>query len=270
MDLAGFIYSALALALQPPMDILPVVLAFGVSLAVVRLTMPPLLLVHFKNDGTGFGNIDIGLNAFVAFQFGGMINLTQTPLIYWFILVPIGVTGVANAMNMSAGYNGLESGQIAIVSGSLFIISSIRGTQESMLIFAALTGASVGLFWFNRFPPRVFIGDIGTLGLGAAIAAGAIIGGLEVYGLIAILPAFYEAVATVYFGYVRKNGDRREACHNPRIGPDGALSPPKGAERYTLAYRLLAKTPMKEARLVTVLLTLYAVAGLAAIALSLV
>ena len=227
----------------------------------------PLLLVHFKAGMSGPGTFNIGENAFIALPFDGMVDFTAMPFVYWLVLVPIGVTGVANAMNMSAGYNGLESGQVAVVGGVLFLISGIRGTQESLLIFAALFGAAIALFWFNRHPARVFVGDIGTLGLGAAIAAGAVIGGIELWGLIAIAPAFYEAGATLYYGLVKRE-DRRAACHNPRIAPDGTLSPPPGAERYTLAYLILAKYPMTESRLVATLLGLYAVCGLVAVLLS--
>ena len=102
------------------------------------------------------------------------------------------------------------------------------------------------------------------------MAAGLIIGGLEIYGLIAIAPAFYEAGSTLYYRAVRGGIDRREACHNPRIAKDGTLSPPKGAERYTLAYLILGKRPMKEPQLVATLLLLYALCGGTAIALSLV
>jgi len=247
-----------------------------VKAVVVVFASLPLLLVHFHagppltaTQLIGPGTINISENAFIALPFGQMVDLTSIPLLYWFILVPIGVTGVANAMNMSAGYNGLESGQIAIVSAGLLVVSGIRGTQESLLIFATLVGAAVGLFWFNRHPARMFVGDIGSLGLGAAIAAGAIIGGIEVWGLIAIAPAFYEAGATLWYGGIRKVS-RREACHSPVIAVDGKLSPPKGAERYTLAYLILGRRPMTEPRLVATLLSLYALSGLAAVALSLV
>ena len=107
------------------------------AVAVVFASLP-LLLVHFKNAGTGVGTIEIATNAFVALPGGGVIDFTAIPLFYWFILVPIGVTGVANAMNMSAGYNGLESGQIAVVSGGLLVVAALRGTLESVLIFSAL------------------------------------------------------------------------------------------------------------------------------------
>ena len=250
-----------------------------VKAAAVVFASLPLLLVHFKlwTDGTVItnlssyiaNNIDIAKNAFIALPLGGIIDFRSMPYVYWFVLVPIGVTGVANAMNMSAGYNGLESGQIAVVSGSLFFVAAIRAAPESLLIFAALVGAALGLFSFNRHPARVFVGDIGTLGLGAVIAAGAIIGGLEFWGLVAIAPAYYEAGATFYYGVLRKV-DRRSACHGPRISEDGALSPPPGAERYTLAYLLLSRWPMTERKLVATLLGLYALSGIAAVVLALV
>ena len=183
--------------------------------------------------------------------------------------MPIGVTGVANAMNMSAGYNGLESGQVVVVSSVLLTISVLRGDPDfSPMLFASLLGCSLGLYFFNRYPAHVFIGDIGTLGLGAALAAGVILGHLEFYGLIAIAPAFYEGAATIYYGFRNKNGERKSACKNPIIERNGVLRPPAGASRYTLAYWILSKRPMSEKALVRMLLLLYGVSGVIAITLS--
>jgi len=220
----------------------------------------PLLLVHVAPASIGF---PFGL----ALSFEASYTLY---LVYWLVLVPIGVTGMANAMNMSAGYNGLESGQVLVVSLGLFIISMIQGTSEvAMIVFIAIAGCALGLFYFNKFPAKVFVGDIGTLGLGAAMAAGVVMGHIEFCAVIAIIPAFYELFATLYFGGIKKK-NRREACHNPVINEDGTLSPPKGAEKYTLAYYILSKKPMKEGRLVAVILALYAVCSAVAIVLSVV
>ncbi len=234
------------------------------AMAVVFASLP-LLLVHLGDP-------------IIRFPFGLCLDFSYYPqvsgtyllyLIYWLILVPIGVTGMANAMNMSAGYNGLESGQVLVASLGLFIISILRGTSEvALIVFIALVGCSSGLFYFNRFPAKIFVGDIGTLGMGAAMAAGVIMGHIEFYAVVAIAPAFYEAIATIYFGLFKKVTNRREACHNPIINEDGTLSPPKGAERYTLAYYILSKKPMKEGRLVTVILALYALSCAIAIVLS--
>ncbi len=216
----------------------------------------PLMLVH--------------VGSAIQLPFGQSIPLVGVMyFLYWLVLVPLGVTGVANAMNMSAGYNGLESGQIAIVSTSVLAVLFIRPGQEfSVITVGSLLGASLGLYAFNRYPAKVFVGDIGTLGLGAAIAAVIILAHVEIYGLIAIIPAFYEAGATAYYSLIKKVPDRRHACHNPVIHEDGTLSPPTGAERYTLAYWILSRKPMTEPRLVRTVLGLYALSGVAAIVLS--
>src|SRR5437667_8883037 len=101
----------------------------------------PLMLVHLGPE-----TINLPLGFQISFPSG-------VHLLYWLILVPIGVTGFANAMNMSAGYNGLESGQIAIVALALLIITRLRsGAEYSSLIFAAMGGSSIALFFLNRSP----------------------------------------------------------------------------------------------------------------------
>src|SRR5438094_10427283 len=185
------------------------------------------------------------------------------------LLVPNVFNCIANAMTLSAGYNRIDIGQIAIASVSLLAIVTLRHRPDyASLIFAAIAGSSLGLYVFNRYPSRIFIGDIGTLGLGAALASGVILGHIEFYGLVVVAPAFYEAIATTYYGFHKENGKRKLCCRNPVIRSDGSLQPPDGAGMYTLAYWLLSKRPMHEKTLVLVLLGLYMLSGATAIALS--
>ncbi len=223
----------------------------------VAFSALPLMLVHL---GTPV----------ITFPFGYQwAFLGQWHLLYWLILVPFGVTGVANAMNMSAGYNGLETGQISVIAISLLLVGQLRGGPDvSLLVFGAIFGCALGLYYFNRYPARVFVGDIGTLGLGAALAAGIILAHIEFYGVIAIAPAFFELGTTLYFGAKGTNGSRRRACRSPVIRPDGTLRPPEGASRYTLAYLILSNKPMTEKTLVRTLLALYALSGAVAVFLS--
>jgi UDP-N-acetylglucosamine--dolichyl-phosphate N-acetylglucosaminephosphotransferase len=213
------------------------------------------MLVHFGSEH-------------IVFPFDIVIDVPY--YVYWLVLVPIGITGGGNAINMSAGYNGLESGQIVVISAFLLLIVTLSNPMSYAIpIFASLLGCSLALFYFNRYPARVFVGDIGTLGMGAAAAAGVIIGDIELFGAICLLPAFYEVAATAFY-IVVGNHSRKEACQNPVIDSQGRLSPPEGSERYTLAYLLLSIRPMTEKRLVAVILGLYAVSGLIALVLSVV
>ncbi|MEW5955542.1 MAG: glycosyl transferase family 4 [Candidatus Micrarchaeota archaeon] len=197
----------------------------------------------------------------VSLPFVGAVDLG---LFYTFILIPIGVTGAANAVNMSAGYNGLEAGEGAVISVFLLVIALSTGNVAAAVILAALFGACLAFLKFNWNPARVFPGDVGTYVIGGAIAAAVIIGNMEKFGLILFLPAFYELFATVYYKF--KKVDRRKTCHNPVL-KGGKIIPPKGAENFTLAFFILGRKPMAESRLVATILLLYAACGCAALAL---
>jgi UDP-N-acetylglucosamine--dolichyl-phosphate N-acetylglucosaminephosphotransferase len=183
---------------------------------------------------------------------------------FWILIVPIGIFAAANAFNMSAGYNGLESGQTAVISFFMLILAiCTKANYMGILIFASTFGASIVLYKYNQYPAQTFVGDVGTLSMGALIATGAIFTGLEIYAMICIAPMFYELCATGYYKY--RKIERRWACHKPVINGNKTLQPPKGAEKYTLCYYLLSKTPMTEKELVDKVLKLFIISGLMAL-----
>ena len=105
--------------------------------------------------------------------------------------------------------------------------------------------------------------------MGAALAAGIILAHIEFYGVIAVAPAFYELIATLYFGALGRNTERKLACRNPVIDAQGRLYAPTDAKNFTLAYVLISRKPLCERTLVHMLMGIYAVAGVAAVGLSL-
>jgi UDP-N-acetylglucosamine--dolichyl-phosphate N-acetylglucosaminephosphotransferase len=97
----------------------------------------------------------------------------------WIPLVPFAVTAGANAVNTFAGFNGMEIGCGAILTSSLIIVGGVMLSPTSdiagLIILAALLGALLGFLPYNKYPARIFTGDIGTLCVGSAIAVGAIV-----------------------------------------------------------------------------------------------
>ena len=179
-------------------------------------------------------------------------------LLFWLLLVPLGVTGCANALNMSAGYNGLESGQIIIISSALLIISILDKSDYAIsIIYAGIVGSSLALYMFNKYPAKIFVGDVGTLGLGSLIAASVIMGGHIIYGIICIIPTFYEFFSTIK--YSLRKVERRGSCMNPVLLDSGLIKPPKGSEDYTLAFFLLSKFDLSEKSLVNRILSFYVI-----------
>ncbi|WP_297480994.1 glycosyltransferase 4 family protein [Thermococcus sp.] len=127
------------------------------------------------------------------------------------------VTGSANLVNMLAGFNGLEVGTSAIILGFLALIT--KGTARELALIGL--GASLGFLWWNRYPARVFPGDTGTLSLGALIGLVGILGKVEVYTAILLIPHFLDfaiKALSVRFG-VRKHG-------RTEVLPDGTLKAP--------------------------------------------
>lgn len=179
--------------------------------------------------------------------------------LYNFILVPLGVTGAANAANLTAGYNGLEAGFGVVAFSTLLVIAMQSNAVAAAVLLAAGLGACIGFLKYNWFPAKIFPGDVGTLSIGALLAAAAILGNMEKYAVILVLPAVYELAATVY--YSLKKVSRRHAVHSPVIAMDGTLSPPKGSKYYNLPHLLLSRKPMREPHLVLTYLALFVFSG---------
>ena len=117
--------------------------------------------------------------------FMGMIDFG---ILYPLFLVPLGITGAANAVNMLAGFNGLEVGMGIVAVGSLAIIAYLIGQTTSLIILMAALGALVATLRYNWYPAKIFIGDVGTLSIGAVIACAVIVGNYETAGAIIIIP----------------------------------------------------------------------------------
>jgi len=205
----------------------------------------------------------------IDLPFGYTIDFSSIDLVFWVIVVPIAVTGLANAMNLSAGYDGLVTGQTIIISISLFTVTILtRQSIHAPLILGCVIGCAIALHYYNQYPAVAFVGNVGTFAFGSVLAACVIIGNLEFTGLIAIAPAFYEALAAMYYMIIKKI-DRKPACGNPIIDKEGRLHAPKNAEYYTLAYWILSKKPMTEKNLTRTILSIYLLSGAISVIVSL-
>ncbi|MFH1588832.1 MAG: hypothetical protein ABIA76_05850 [Candidatus Diapherotrites archaeon] len=142
--------------------------------------------------------------------------------IYSLILIPIGVTGAANAFNMLAGFNGLEAGQGILIIATLSIVAFFEGQIEAVLIGIAMISALLAFIRFNWFPAKVFGGDSLTLMIGATIASMAIIGNMEKLGIYLLAIYFIELgfkakhkFQSQCFGLPQKDGSLKR---NPKGG----------------------------------------------------
>lgn len=144
----------------------------------------------------------------------------------WLIYIPIVVfiiTAVSNSANLTDGLDGLLSGTSAIAGIILGIFAYVSGRVDfssflnimylpeagELTIFAAsLVGACLGFLWYNSYPAAVFMGDTGSLALGGALGAFAVMIHKEL--LLPIICGIFmvEAISviiqTTWFKYTRR------------------------------------------------------------------
>lgn len=97
------------------------------------------------------------------------------------ILIIVMLVGASNAVNLTDGLDGLLAGTAAIAFGAFGVLAWYGFPQDNVTIFTlAVVGALLGFLVFNAHPAKVFMGDTGSLALGGAIAAVAILTKLEI------------------------------------------------------------------------------------------
>ncbi len=133
-------------------------------------------------------------------------------ILYTLILIPIGITGASNVTNMLAGFNGLEAGMGSVACFSLGVIALGIGRIESAIILISMCGALLAFLYYNWYPAKVLIGDLGTLSIGAVISASVIIGNFEMAGVIVIIPYAIDFFIKAKNGFPSRNWWGEQDC----------------------------------------------------------
>ncbi len=149
----------------------------------------------------------------VLFPFIGHV---ECGILYSQVIVPTFVLVAANLVNMHSGFNGMASGLSVIVLISLIIKSLMSGPIDNIIAIIAVAGATLGFHLFERYPSRIFWGNIGSLTVGSAIGVLIVIQGFIVSGFIMLVPHTVNFLMYVYwrvkkypqvkFGSVRDDG----------------------------------------------------------------
>jgi phospho-N-acetylmuramoyl-pentapeptide-transferase len=145
------------------------------------------------------------------------------------ILTYLVIVGSSNAVNLTDGLDGLAIMPVVMVGSALGVFAYVAGSAvyskylffphipgagELLVFCAAIAGAGLAFLWFNTHPAQVFMGDVGALGLGAALGTIAVIVRQEI--VLAIMGGIFVAEAlsvmlqVSYFKYTkRKYGEGR-------------------------------------------------------------
>lgn len=193
-----------------------------------------------------------------------IVGKTRLTIIYP-LLIFFAIAVPANAVNMMDPLNGVMSGTCSIVSFLLLVCLVFLGRWDAAFLCAGLFGCLLAFYRYNRFPSKVFSGNVGSLTVGAAIGAIVVIGRLEAIGVVALMPHIMNA----FYGLasVGRLFERKEIVSRPiRVLSDGRLAASSDPEApITLTRTILAEGPKKEEEIVNVFLLLTAFSCLLAL-----
>jgi phospho-N-acetylmuramoyl-pentapeptide-transferase len=142
-----------------------------------------MLLPFYRDPATANGGIDIGI---------------------WFIPIAIiAIVGMANAVNFTDGLDTLAGGTSAIAFVSYAIIAYLQRQEPVVALCFATVGALLAFLWFNAHPAMVFMGDTGSLTLGALLAVSALMTDqwllLPLVGIVFVVEVVSDILQVLYF-----------------------------------------------------------------------
>jgi len=133
--------------------------------------------------------------------------------VFYILLAVFVIVGTSNAVNLTDGLDGLAIGPVLITGATFMVlvylagnvkiasylqIPFVSGCGELTVFCGAMVGASMGFLWYNTYPAQVFMGDTGSVALGAALGAVAIIAKQEI--LLAIVGGLFvlETLSVIF------------------------------------------------------------------------
>ncbi|MHA1375249.1 MAG: hypothetical protein ACTSR7_13265 [Promethearchaeota archaeon] len=195
--------------------------------------------------------------------FLGKLRLT----IIYPLLAPLIVAIFGNTVNMLEGYNGEGSGTCLIALISLFISGLIWNSAEAILFTTTGIAVLIPFFHYNKYPAKIFPGDVGTLSMGTIIAGVALFGSLEAAVFCALLIHVFNSFYVLYSvkGFFESSEIQEDKNDILLLEDDRIKASNNKKAVLTLPRLLLARGPLKEPDLVNNFFAISIICGFFAI-----
>lgn len=183
--------------------------------------------------------IDVGRKSkiFIPFFLAlpiALLNIDTTFSFYFFeldmgvffsyVIAPVYLMVVANLINMHSGFNGLQTGLSGILLTTIAIKVIMRYGWETTHFIMPVLAAVLAFWYFDRYPSKIFLGNVGSYTIGPAVGGLLILNNMEFFGMIILLPHIVNFLMAVYSEIVKKY--KKKANIFAKLRKDGTIEAP--------------------------------------------
>jgi len=176
--------------------------------------------------------VKIMIPLFFAFPLMGFVDTSlyipilgtiEFGIVYLLLLMPVFIMVCANLINMFSYYNGQSAGSTLIVLSFLTLKLIETGENDLLFFLFPFMGGTLSFLSYNIHPAGVFPGDCGDMIMGAMIGITAVLGNLEFFTFVCLLPLTINFLM-VAFWFLSERGETHEKFGS--VNEDGSINPP--------------------------------------------
>lgn len=166
-----------------------------------QLLLAGTIVVFMSRGGIQYSN---------AILFPLIPNQIDIPAAIWIVVAIFTIVGFSNALNLTDGLDGLAGIITASAFAAYGLIAALQGQTFLTQFCFILVGACFGFLWYNAHPAQLFMGDTGSLALGAALGTVALMTGQWLLlPIIAIIPVAETLSVMIQVSYYKWSGGQR-------------------------------------------------------------
>ena len=162
------------------------------------------------------------LNVDTSFSF--FFFSIELGVFFTYIIAPLYLMVVANLINMHSGFNGLQTGLSSILLITIAIKVIMNYGWQTTYFIMPILGAVLAFWYFDRYPSKIFLGNVGSYTIGPAIGGLLILNNMETFGVVILIPHIINFLSAFWQEVVKNNWLKTQLF--AKLRDDKTIEPP--------------------------------------------
>ena len=200
----------------------------------LAFSFPLVISINIETiDFLSYFTVDLEKNLFLGFTYGDVFEI---------LIIPFYISVVMNLINLHSGFNGQQSGLSLIVLLGLIFHSLLQNEVENILIFVATTGSLLSFWFYNKYPSKIFEGNVGTMFVGSSIGCAIVVQEYFFFGFFILIPHTINFLMDFWTFSIAQKKDIKFGT----VDSEGYIVPPTTMASKSIKFALTDKYKLRE------------------------